>query len=296
MKNMSLPQALIFSLIGHVLFIGIFFLFGMLDLFDQKLEEVQVVSVQVDVLGMPEYTLQELKRWDQLRHKIPVTETKTDKIEDIPLDTSTKSQDKNKEEVKQEEVKEEVTEETKNEDSKNEEEKEEVANDDDFLDFAKNLGKTAPAKNKKNTLRDTTVSTNKKSAISNNQKQELKKLILAGNQLSQGPAAFGEANATQVQLEWSNYLGVLPAHIRPQWQLPQYLKETQDSQQLKCRIRLFIHGNGRFIKAQIYESSGVQEYDQLALLAVQRSAPYPSAPELLHDGLKNGQIILGFPL
>ena len=119
---------------------------------------------------------------------------------------------------------------------------------------------------------------------------KLNKLVAAGNKLSAGAALVGgEGDAAQG--EYARFLGTIPEAIKPFWKLPSYLA----SQELKARVRIFIKEDGTLIKAQLYESSGNQEYDQRALDAVEK-ARFGRIPKGYAAKGLAGEIVLGFPL
>jgi TonB family protein len=64
---------------------------------------------------------------------------------------------------------------------------------------------------------------------------------------------------------------------------------------LKCRIRIWIAMNGSVTRAEIYEPSGDNEYDQRALDAVRATSFPPLSAEFGRRAI-NGDILLGFPL
>ncbi|MEI8346268.1 MAG: TonB family protein [Pseudomonadota bacterium] len=148
----------------------------------------------------------------------------------------------------------------------------------DFLSMLKDVSK------KKLKGNDTT----KNSKIKN---EELEKLILAGNKLSQGSALTGN-QATAAEGAFIQYLQGLPDWVRPHWRLPSYLLSLD----LKCAIRIYLNPQGLLLKAIVYESSGNQEYDDLALEAVKSSTPFPAPNDEIKNKLLQGEVLLGFPL
>jgi TonB family protein len=120
----------------------------------------------------------------------------------------------------------------------------------------------------------------------------LNRLILEGNKLSQGSSLTGEIGTTAADGVLQTYALALPNQIRPYWKLPSFLLE----QNLNCRVRVFIGSNGELLKAEIYVSSGDAEYDQKALDATRRAAPFSRPAEEIIGRMSRGEIILGFPL
>lgn len=119
---------------------------------------------------------------------------------------------------------------------------------------------------------------------------KINKLVAAGNKLSAGAALVG-GEGSAAQGEYARYLGTIPEAIKPFWKLPSYLA----SQELKARVRIFIKEDGSLIKAQLYESSGNEEYDQRALTAVE-NARFGRIPQGFAAKGLAGEIVLGFPL
>ena len=121
-------------------------------------------------------------------------------------------------------------------------------------------------------------------------RKALKKLLLEGNKLSEGASLTGRVQEGSLS-ELNRYMESLPQFVRPHWVLPSYLKEKQ----LQCRIRVFIDRRGQLVKAEIFQSSGDEQYDQHALSAV-RQAELPEPKEEILKELLGGVVILGFPL
>jgi colicin import membrane protein len=130
----------------------------------------------------------------------------------------------------------------------------------------------------------------KKGTLDGIARGDLKDLILQGNKLSKGTSITG--SGVGASGAFSIYLGRLPMIVKPHWVLPSYLM----GKELKCRIRIFVGENGKLLRANIYESSGNEEYDKKALLAVEKAAPFPKLSEQFKARGINGDIVLGFPL
>ncbi len=125
---------------------------------------------------------------------------------------------------------------------------------------------------------------------------ELRNLVLAGNKISKGKALVSDTVDTKgvINSEFNEYALALPDLIRPYWKLPTYLIKRKDS--LKCRVRIYIGSNGKLIKTQMFESSGLKEYDSLAINSVKNASPFPRPKRSIRNNLVRGDIILGFPL
>jgi colicin import membrane protein len=116
-------------------------------------------------------------------------------------------------------------------------------------------------------------------------------LILSGNKLAKGNSVTGSAQAFD-EGAFAMYVSLIPSRVKPHWKLPSYLLQKN----LKCRIRIYINREGELIRASIYESSGVDEFDDRAVQAIEQAAPFPKPEESYLGKLINGEIALGFPL
>ncbi|MEX0798017.1 MAG: energy transducer TonB, partial [Bacteriovoracaceae bacterium] len=121
--------------------------------------------------------------------------------------------------------------------------------------------------------------------------RELNSLMMEGNKVSKGQALVGDSLKEQQGI-FLDYVSSLPGHIKPYWRLPSYLLEKE----LKARIRIYVSENGKVLKASIYESSGVKEFDQRALEAVEKAGSLPAPDKKILSRLTRGDVILGFPL
>lgn len=119
---------------------------------------------------------------------------------------------------------------------------------------------------------------------------KINKLVAAGNKLSAGSALVG-GESVAADSEYGRFLSSMPEAVKPYWKLPSYLS----TQELKARVRVYIRADGSLIKAELYESSGVSEYDQRAMEAV-RQAKFSPLPEGYSSRGISGEIVLGFPL
>ena len=149
----------------------------------------------------------------------------------------------------------------------------------DFLSMLSSMGqlKKTKIKHKKNAL--------------DSHRGDLKKLLLAGNKISEGRALYGQESDIDNSI-FSSYIRILPDHVRPNWKLPSYLADKD----FKCRVQVFLKGNGELQHLEIFESSGNLEYDKRAIEAVKKSSPFDHIPNEIIDRASKGDIILGFPL
>ncbi len=158
----------------------------------------------------------------------------------------------------------------------------------DFKSFLKELGQKLSKKDKTKVLEKGTP---KGTKINDDLRADFKNLVVAGNKLSEGRALVG-VGTQSISAEYEKYLGGIPDHVRPFWLLPSYLTKSA----LQCRIRIYLGRDGVIIKAVVFESSGNEEYDERAILAVQKASPFPVPPVAFLPKVVNGEIILGFPL
>jgi len=124
-------------------------------------------------------------------------------------------------------------------------------------------------------------------------KKDLKKLVLEGNKLSSGDSFTEGTISEESEATIQKYVLGLKEKIRSRWFLPSYLMEKKD---LSCKIAIFLSTEGDLIKTEFVETSGVKEFDDLALKAVVASAPYEELGGSDFIALRNGGIILAFPL
>lgn len=234
----------------------------------EKLREKNIVliqsSVRVDMVEMPKYTLNELKNVSSGEIEVKNQEQEIKSLK-------TESKEILKEEIKKEEKNEAPTFEEFNKVKR-----------ESFLSKLKQIGKKK-INNDKNEKEEI--------GLHGEKETDLKKLVLAGNKLSNGAAIYGDGTASDLTT-FQAYAGRLPDLVRPNWRLPSFLM----GKKLKCRVRVWIAQNGEIVRAEVYQTSGDNEYDQKAIEAVKASSPFPKlSNDLVKRGL-NGDIALGFPL
>lgn len=188
-ENSGLPPFLLISLGVHLLAVIAFaigtnaFSVSSLDR-KKKLNFVKIPrAVRVDVVAMPRYTLQELK-------KIQVAPKEAEVVKEKPAP------------AKKVEAKKDFLVKGKKKSKK------------DFLNMLKNLG------NKMGEKKSAEDKEKKLKAIA---QKHLKDLVLAGNKLSTGTSAYGDVTTGEIQNSFSRYILDLPNHIKPFWTLPPYL-------------------------------------------------------------------------
>jgi TonB family protein len=219
--------------------------------------DVEIIrsSVRVDVVGMPKFTIQELK--EMQARPVPVKEP-----------DASKGQEKVAAPEREDEV--------KKDDLVIQEEGKKKQN------FLRVLNEYSSRQVEKKEL--------KKGIKSGTGSKNLESLVLEGNRLSKGSALVGDYSDEE-NSEFSSYVQNLPGIIRPFWKLPSYLMEKN----LRCRIKIFLSPDGKLLKLELQESSGVSEFDARAEQAV-RSASFPMPSGTVGLRLTRSGIILGFPL
>lgn len=221
--------------------------------------DVEVIrsAVRVDVVGMPKFTIQELKKMEAQ----PVIEKAPEVAKGKKEETVTETEDVIKKDdlVIQEEGK-----------------KKAKAS---FLNILNDYS------NKK-----VAAKPSKKGNAAGTGNKNLESLIIEGNRISKGSALVGDYTDEQ-NSEFSAYVQNLPGVIRPFWKLPSYLLEKD----LRCRIKIFLSSEGKLLKLEMQESSGVAEFDARAEKAV-REASFPKPSPEVAARLANSGIILGFPI
>lgn len=228
------------SLGVHLIFVLIAFAGGEIlqKVFPNGDVEIIRSSVRVDVVGMPKFTIQELKKMEAQ----PIVE-------------------------KEPEVAKGVKEETKPEED-------DVIKKDDLVIQEQGKKTKASFLNLINTASSTKVTkVEKKGAKAGTGNKNLDSLIIEGNRLSKGSALVGDYTDEQ-NSEFSAYVQNLPGIIRPFWKLPSYLLEKN----LRARIKIYLSPEGKLLKLEMNESSGDSEFDARAQQAVRSATfPQPSA-------------------
>ena len=227
-----------------------------------KTNDIEVIrsSVRVDVVGMPKFTIQELKEMEKNAVDLPKEPEAVKAPDKVEAKVETEDVIKKDDLVIQEQAKEKAKKKTS---------------------FLNSLSDYA----KKDVKKDS-----KKGKVDGKSNENLKALVLEGNRLSQGSALTGDYS-DEANSEFGAYVQMLPGAIRPQWRLPSHLLEKD----LKCRIRIYLNTSGSLIKADVVESSGDGEFDERAMRAV-KATNFPAPSEPVGKRLTNSGIILGFPL
>lgn len=220
--------------------------------------EIIKSAVRVDVVGMPKFTVQELKAMQKEPTPEAVEEAAPGKKEETVTET------------------------------------EDVIKKDDLV--IQEEGKEKKKASFMNLLNDysskkVAAKVQKKGDTKAKGKTNLDSLILEGNRLSQGAALVGDYSDEQ-NSEFASYVQTLPGIIRVHWKLPSYLM----NQNLRCRIAIHLSPTGHVLKLEVKESSGQPEFDARAEKAIRDAAPFPKPSDSVGARLTNSGIILGFPL
>ncbi len=251
------------SFIGHALFIALIALVGKLSFSIFGSEKVEIIraAVRVDVVGMPKYTLQELKEIQKKIADNPVQPAEPTKGAEEPVAKKEDAQD--------------------------------VIKEGDLVIQKKDKEAKKSLSNLLSNYSDKKV---KAKEVKQGQKngtsgKDLDSLIIEGNRLSKGSSLVGDYSDSE-NTAYAAYVTTLPELIKPNWKLPSYLLDKN----LRCRIRLYLGANGNIIKTEVYESSGQPEFDTRAEMAIKSTAPFPAPATDVASQLSRSGVILGFPL
>jgi len=261
--DLNFTRSFLISLGGHILLVIGGYLGGkiLMTAFQNKDVEIIRSAVRVDVVGMPKFTVQELKAMQ--KDDIPVNEPDTAKGAKV----ETKQKDDAPDVIKKGDIV--IKEDTK-----------EPVKKKSFLNIVSNYSSKKIAKKEK------PEGTEKAKGIKN-----LNSLVLEGNRLSKGSALVGDFS-DEGGSEFASYVQTLPESIRSFWKLPSYLLEKD----LRCRIKIYLSASGELLKLELIESSGETEFDARAQKAIRDAAPFSRPSEAVGARLTNSGIILGFPL
>ena len=244
---------------AHVLLILIAYLGGgvLVKAFNLN-NNVEIIraSVRVDVVGMPKFTVKELKVMQAEPVAKPEPESQGAKEETV----------------------------VKNE-------AQDVIKKDDLVIKEKGDEKKSSFLNLISNYSNKKVSAKEKKRGDKTGSKNLDSLIIEGNRLSKGSALVGEYTDEQ-NSEFSSYVQGLPELVRSQWKLPSYLKD----QNLKCRIAVYLSSLGQVLKTELIESSGQGEFDSRAEKAIRDASPFPKPTAQVAPRLASSGIILRFPL
>lgn len=213
--------------------------------------DVEIIrsSVRVDVVGMPKFTVQELKKMEAQ----PI-------VQKVPEETK----------GAKEETKAETPDVIKKDDLVVQEEGKKKTN---FLNILNDYSS-----------KKVTAKSEKKGTTSGTATKNFDSLIIEGNRLSKGSALVGDYTDEQ-NSEFSAYVQSLPGIIRPYWKLPDWLLKKD----IRCRIKIYLAPTGSVLKLEVQESSGEPEFDARAQAAIRNATfPKPSeevGARLTHSGI-----------
>lgn len=194
-------------------------------------------SVRVDVVGMPKFTVQELKKMEAE----PIVENEPEVAKGVKKETKTETEDV----IKKDDLV--IQEEGKKKKS--------------FLNLLNDYSS-----------KKVTAKLEKKGKQTGEGNKNLDSLIIEGNRLSKGSALVGDYT-DEKNSAFSAYVQNIPGVIRPFWKLPTYLLEKP----LRCRIKIFLSPAGQLLKLEIQESSGMAEFDERAVSAIKNASfPKPA--------------------
>lgn len=223
----------ILSLVVHTIFFLFAFFGGRIISETFKNNDIEIIqaAVRVDVVGMPKFTYQELKKMEPppavkevIEKNIGEKEAAKTESDDIIKKGDLVIQEKSKKKSS-------------------------------FLNILNNYS-SKKISNKE-------ARKGEKSGIGD---KNLDALIIEGNRISKGAALIGDYS-DEKNSEFSAYVQNIPAVIRPNWKLPSYLMEKN----LRCRIKIFLSSGGKLIKLELLESSGISEFDARAERAIRSS-------------------------
>lgn len=142
-------------------------------------------------------------------------------------------------------------------------------------------------------LQKVRVQKKEQKALNQKEQEALEGLIVEGNKLSKGSQLLGKGkDSLEIQQGLEVYIGNVVSAVRTYWSLPSYLL----GKNLTCQLRVYISENGDLLKTQVYKKSGVEEFDQRAILAIEKASPFGVPSALIVEKLVEGEVLLGFPL
>jgi colicin import membrane protein len=218
-------------------------------------------SVRVDVVNLPEFTIEELK-----------------KLKIVPDNTNQEKMVNKKNDIQ---------------DLKVIDSKKKIDLGNMLNDFANQDVLKKEKKNLKIGKNSKKVKQKNEKSFSNKELSKLKSLVLEGNILNKsGTSTVGTEGEEQELSQFEKYVLSIPEQIRPNWKLPTYLME----QDLKCRVQVFINQQGKIINFKLIESSGTNEFDERAMNSI-KSTEFLTKPDKQYlTTLLTKGVVLGFPL
>ena len=118
------------------------------------------------------------------------------------------------------------------------------------------------------------------------QQEPEKEVEYKGNVVSEGSSLSGLS-----QLDFDRYLGAIEDKIRQEWDLPQWLKDSN----YRAEATVLIDERGLVIHKQVTRPSGNDIFDDAVLSAIERAAPFPEPPSRLKSVLATRGVVFRFP-
>lgn len=109
---------------------------------------------------------------------------------------------------------------------------------------------------------------------------------IKGNRVSKGSSLVGVE-----KLEYTNYKEILHGAVSADWQLPQWLLESD----LKAVVEIKIDSDGNLVYKNLVQSSGNKIYDEKVMEAILSAAPFDPPPEKFKGVVLYEGVTLTFP-
>lgn len=264
-----------YSLLIHV-FTCLFFYFlgtqitSLLPITDSIIN-APMSSVRVDMVGLPDLTVNELKEISAIPQKEPVAAPSESKESSTPVET----------------VKPEKADDTNNDDAIAIKESGKIKKN-----IKKNLAKKNESKDKsKKFLSSLSSLANQDVKTTSNLKRSLSGYVLKGNVIQKGTSSFGQSGASDPN-EWISYGYEVVESIKPNWKLPYYLLKEK----LMCRVRIYLDKEGTLTKWEYLSSSPNPEFNAAAVDSILKTKDFPLPNPSLLSRIARGELVIGFPL
>jgi TonB family protein len=265
-------RSLSLSLIAHGSFLFVFVVAPMVanllgvstDYSDKFTKKEFKNAIRVDLVGLPELTLQELQNIDPTEEmgnapKVEEPAAKEEVVVPPPSETAMKMQSK----------------------------------EDDTKALSKADAQKKVDEAQKKRLADLRASLR----VEQRRKELLKELKgeagegqgrmpLAGNIVSQGYSVTGD-----VADDMDIFQGHLKAHLRKTWSLPGWMQASN----LSARVIVKLAPTGKVLSQEFIKKSGNEEFDRYVSQALKDAEPYPAPPPSLQRLIMEQGIEWGFP-
>lgn len=124
----------------------------------------------------------------------------------------------------------------------------------------------------------------KKSVEAENKNAD-KSAPVKGNILSPGTSLTGVN-----KLQHDQYRSLLNDHVKKNWTAPEWLSKKK----FRAQIIVKFDESGQLLEKKVIHSSGSDEFDALALAALEKSAPLPRPPEKFVDLVRYNGVVVEF--